>query len=79
MFVYILKSGSFPDKIYVGLTEDVERRLKEHNSGKSPYTRKYKPGKIEASIWFSNVQKAAEFEKYLKTGSGNAFRIRHFQ
>jgi len=41
-FVYALWSEKY-DKIYVGSSKNPDRRLMEHNSGKSNFTRKYKP------------------------------------
>ena len=32
LYVYILKSQNFPDRFYVGITSNVEKRIKEHNS-----------------------------------------------
>ncbi len=69
-FVYSIKSENHPDRYYVGITHDVERRLVEHNAGKSIHTNKFKPWKLLVYIAF--------FEKYLKTGSGRAFCERHF-
>lgn len=73
-FVYILKSIYFPKQIYVGWTSDIKERLVSHNSGASKHTSKFKPWKL---IWFCsflNQTKAIEFEKYLKSSSGIAFR-----
>ncbi len=39
--VYALKN-SINDEIYVGISTDPERRLKEHNSGKNRYTKAFK-------------------------------------
>ncbi len=36
-FVYILRSDKDGD-LYKGITEDIQRRLEEHNSGKSKFT-----------------------------------------
>ncbi len=41
-FVYILYSENF-NKTYVGATHNLELRILQHNSGKSNYTKKYKP------------------------------------
>ena len=38
--VYILYNKK-NDKFYIGQTNDIERRLKEHNSGETNYTSKY--------------------------------------
>jgi putative endonuclease len=40
--VYVLKS-KVAKKSYVGYTTDINRRIKEHNSGKGSYTKKYMP------------------------------------
>lgn len=79
MYVYILRSLSFTDRIYIGLAEDVDGRLFDHNEGKSYHTRKYKPWVVQTKIWFETKDKAVKFERYLKTGSGFAFRKKHFQ
>jgi len=44
-FVYILKSERF-DRFYVGMTQDINRRLKEHNLGRGKSTKGYKPWKL---------------------------------
>ena len=54
---------------YVGLTDDLQQRLQEHNEGKSSYTSKSTPWKLTTYIAFTNRQKAEAFERYLKSGS----------
>jgi putative endonuclease len=76
-FVYVLESATFPGRHYVGLTSDVEARLAEHNSGKSPHTRKFRPWSLRATFVFKRGERAAEFERYLKSGSGRTFLKRH--
>lgn len=73
-YVYILKSTLYPDQIYVGCTEDLKKRLSNHNAGTTPHTSKFKPWKFEVYIAFENKEKAIAFEKYLKSGSGREFR-----
>lgn len=41
--VYILTSKEYPARYYIGLTQDLERRIKEHNNGDSLYTKRYMP------------------------------------
>jgi len=77
-YVYLLQSIPFPDQKYIGITSNVDARLKTHNEGRSPHTSKYKPWNIVTYIVFSNESKAAEFEKYLKSGSGRAFANKRF-
>lgn len=68
-YVYILYSLK-DKKFYKGFTTDLNRRLKEHNSGKNTSTAYRQPLKLvhyEAYL----VKKDAEFrEKYLKTSMG---------
>lgn len=74
-YVYILRSLKFKNKTYVGYTAlTPDKRLEYHNRGFSSYTRRFMPWRI---IWFSRfetLKKAKDFEVYLKSGSGIAFR-----
>ena len=76
--VYLLQRVREPNQRYVGITSDVERRLAEHNQGKSPHTSKHLPWEVVVSIAFADEARAAAFEQYLKSGSGIAFARRHF-
>ncbi len=76
--MYILRSEKNPKQTYVGVTGDLKRRLKDHNSGKSIHTNKFKPWKLETYIAFSDQLLAEQFEEYLKQGTGWAFAKRHF-
>jgi len=75
-YVYILRSLHYKEQIYIGLTNDVRKRLSDHNSGHSEHTAKYKPWNLEMYLVFKTKTKAAEFEKYLKSHSGRAFAFR---
>ena len=78
-YVYILRSLREKDKTYVGITSDLDRRMKQHsNPEKDRYTYRHAPWKLETYICFSNQYLAQNFEIYLKTGSGRAFIRRHF-
>jgi predicted GIY-YIG superfamily endonuclease len=77
-YVYILRSESNPDRYYTGFTEDLSKRLKDHNYGKCPHSRKNRPWKLKNLIAFSNREKALEFERYLKSPSGRAFAKKRF-
>jgi len=72
-FVYILHSLTRFDRYYVGYTTNVEKRLEEHNTGKSMYTKPWMPWEVVSCISFKSKDKAQQFEKYLKSGSGYAF------
>jgi putative endonuclease len=77
-YVYILTSQVDPSRHYTGLTDELEGRLRAHNSGKVPHTSKHRPWRIETAIAFRSRKKALAFEKYLKTHSGRGFASRHF-
>lgn len=77
-YVYLLRSRSNPTRTYIDLTDDLTRRLREHNEGSTRSTAAFKPWTIEVAIRFKDDKKAAEFERYLKSGSGHAFAKRHF-
>jgi len=62
-----------PSKIYIGTTNNIQRRLEQHNQGDSQYTQTYKPWEIICLIEFKQERQAYQFEKYLKSGSGFAF------
>ena len=63
---------------YVGSTTDFQKRLKQHNACESPYTARFRPWKSVVILRFDDDQKAEQFERYLKSGSGHAFANRHF-
>jgi putative endonuclease len=72
-YVYLLQSIDHPDETYVGLTDELRSRFAAHNAGRSPHTAKFKPWRLVTYIAFSDHQKAADFERYLKSASGRAF------
>jgi predicted GIY-YIG superfamily endonuclease len=77
-YVYLLESLHTPDQRYVGHTDDLKRRISEHNKGGSPHTAKYRPWNLVSYHAFPAEKRAVEFEHYLKSGSGRAFAKRHF-
>ena len=77
-YVYLLRSLSHAKRTYIGITDDLKRRLQDHNSGDSPHTSKYRPWALVTAIAFIDESKAAAFEQYLKSGSGRAFAAKHF-
>ncbi len=71
--VYILTSCQYPERYYIGMTNDIKRRIKEHDAGDSVYSKRYAPWQLETYITFRNKKRAEEFEKYLKSDSGFSF------
>ena len=72
-FVYILESQKDSEKIYIGFTSDLTKRLEEHNASESNYSRRYAPWKLVSYTAFVRKSAALAFETYLKSGSGFAF------
>lgn len=77
-FVYILESLADAEHFYVGQTEDVDARLAKHNAGAVSHTSKFRPWRLKNVIGFASEERAALFEKYLKSGSGRAFAKKRF-
>ena len=71
-FVYILSSES-AKKSYVGITNDLDRRLAEHNSGKHFYTKRHTPWKIVYTEEHTSQLDAHVREVYFKTAAGRRF------
>jgi putative endonuclease len=67
--VYVLKSLK-DGRQYAGYTKDINRRLVEHNSGKTESTNRRRPFILVHAERFDDLEKAKSREKYLKTGKG---------
>jgi predicted GIY-YIG superfamily endonuclease len=67
--VYILKSRE-SGKRYVGMSQDVNNRIAEHNSGKSKFTSGHKPWELIYSEPYLTSTEARVREKYFKTSAG---------
>jgi len=68
-YIYVLislKTG----KPYVGFTDNIQRRLQEHNSGNSRYTKTRGPWKLIYSEERKTLSEAERREKFFKTGDG---------
>ena len=71
-YAYVLKSR-INLRLYTGSTNDLSRRLSEHNSGKSKYTRSTRPFDLIYSEEFTSRLEARRRERFLKTGKGREF------
>jgi len=78
-FVYILKNTDQPPRYYTGLTSDVAHRLAAHSEGRSTHTATGRPWTLDVVVEFADEQRAAKFERYLKSGSGCVFAKRHLR
>jgi predicted GIY-YIG superfamily endonuclease len=70
-YVYILSSKR-NGRLYLGSTNDLRRRLKEHHDGFCEATSHQRPLGLEAYIAVKEESIARSLETYLKTGSGIA-------
>ncbi len=71
--VYVIYSN-MAGKYYTGQTEDLERRLKEHNEGTlGKFTKNKGPWELVYFEEFKTREEALKREKYLKTGAGRDF------
>jgi predicted GIY-YIG superfamily endonuclease len=75
-YVYILQCSN--GEYYKGCTSNIEDRLERHQKGWVESTRHLLPVTLVSYTVFTNQQKAYDFEKYLKSGSGRAFMKKHF-
>ncbi|MCZ8217502.1 MAG: GIY-YIG nuclease family protein [Cyclobacteriaceae bacterium] len=71
--VYALHSPAH-DKLYIGFTSDIEKRLESHNSlATKGYTLKYRPWNLVYTETFDSKSDAMRREKELKSARGRAF------
>lgn len=71
-YVYILQSKK--DKsYYVGFTDDLKQRFRQHHSKFSRYSSSKSPFDLVWHAGFKEKHRALKFERYLKQGSGHAF------
>lgn len=71
-YVYVLRSIDF-NRNYTGFTSDIEKRLAEHNLGKTKSTKPYRPWEILFYEEYDNKADALKREKYLKSGVGREY------
>ena len=80
-YTYVLQSYK-DDKQYIGYTTNLNRRIEEHQKGKSFATKFRLPFQLIYCEACLNMLDAKQREKYLKTTSGRRFmakRLRYFR
>ena len=65
-FVYVLKLKN--NDLYIGYTDDLVKRLKYHQSGKSRFTKPLRPVKLVYYEAYIAKEDATKREYHLKTG-----------
>ena len=71
--VYVIQSETTLKKLYVGQTQNMVRRLSEHNHGRSKYTQTWSPWKVIYTEIFADRPAARIREKYLKSTAGKNY------
>src|SRR4029434_1779139 len=59
-YIYILQSECDEHRFYTGLTDDLRKRVQNHNSGRVLHTAKWRPWRLKAYIAFSDRTRAAQ-------------------
>lgn len=77
-YVYVLSSEKY-NKLYIGSTTDPRERLKAHNAGRGGWSKDYRPWKRVLLEEYEDKQRALSREKYLKSGWGRRWLIKHIQ
>ena len=72
IYVYAIKSLT-RNYIYVGMTNNVDRRLLEHNNGENKSPKAYRPFQIILKETFPSRVEARKREIYLKSGIGKEY------
>lgn len=79
-YVYVLQSLK-DGKFYTGFTDNLERRIKEHNRREEPSTKSRAPFTLVYFEGCITKEDAIIREKYLKGGKGKRFlksRLKHY-
>jgi putative endonuclease len=71
-YAYILQLKD--NTYYHGYSGNLKQRVKEHELGQVSQTKGLRPINLAFYAAFISKKKALDFEKYLKTNSGFAFR-----
>ncbi len=61
------------NRLYVGLSSNVSKRIKSHNFGQTKSTKGYRPWKLVYSEFIGERNLARKREKYLKIGCGKEY------
>ena len=75
-YAYILQLKD--NTYYHGFSDNLKQRIKYHESGQVASTKNLRPVKLVFYAAFTSEKLAKQFEDYLKTTSGWAFRNKHF-
>jgi len=72
VYLYAIKSLQKKYR-YVGITDNLERRIRQHNSGYNKNTKAFAPFEIILIEHYKDYLEARKREKFLKSGQGRKF------
>ncbi len=71
-YTYVLRSTK-DNKLYIGWTKDLKKRIMDHSEGRVRATKSRRPLVLVYYEACANKQRAIEREKFFKTGFGRRF------
>ncbi|RZL12475.1 MAG: GIY-YIG nuclease family protein [Pedobacter sp.] len=71
-FAYVLRSLKVKRR-YIGMSENPDKRLLQHNAGSTKSTKGYRPWELIYKEEFETLQEARSREVFLKSGIGREF------
>jgi len=71
-YVYVISSIN-RNYTYIGITDNLQRRINQHNKGYNRTTKPYKPFSLVFTENYPSRILAREREKYLKSGVGREY------
>ncbi|KKS65930.1 MAG: GIY-YIG nuclease superfamily protein [Parcubacteria group bacterium GW2011_GWC2_42_6] len=74
-YVYVIKSDK-DEKLYIGFTSDLKRRILEHNNGRNTSTKYRKPFKLVYYEAYASENDAKDREYKLKKFSGSYIHLK---
>ncbi|MBU1110143.1 GIY-YIG nuclease family protein [Patescibacteria group bacterium] len=70
MYYFYILCSERDNKLYKGYTENLRKRLKQHNSGNVPATKPRRPLKLIYYSAFLNKYDSLDAERYFKSSAG---------
>lgn len=71
MFYYVYVLENQRNELYIGFTNDLKRRIKQHSLGLNFSTKKYRPWQLIHYEAYLNKKDVTRREHYLKTSQGS--------
>ncbi|MBM3155147.1 MAG: GIY-YIG nuclease family protein [Chloroflexi bacterium] len=76
MFFLCILQSEQADQYYIGSTKDVSTRLAEHNAGKTPSTKRYRPWRVIHTEAYCTLSEARQRERQIKSWKSPAYMIK---